>query len=156
MGHAINECVVKTLCGNGCDKFHHPSLHNRDERSGLTHIITDAGLNGQSKVLLPIMTIATTSKRCKTISSLWDAGADISFITNSRAKQLNLRGKPVTLYVTTAGGQRRVIDSMTYNVEILDTFQNIHQLRVYGIDRITGAIADLDLHPIMNRFNKSW
>ena len=149
VGHAINECVVKMLCGNGCDKFHHPSLHNRDERLG----VTDAGLNGRSKVLLLIMTIATTSKRCKTISCLWDAGADISFITNSRAKQLNLRGKPTTLYVTTAGGQRHVIDSMTYNVEILDTFQNIHQLRVYGIDRITGAIADLDLRPIVNRFN---
>ena len=144
VGHAINECVVKMPCGNGYDKFHHPSLHNCDERSGVTRTITDAGLNGQ---------IATTSKRCKTISCLWDAGADISFITNSRAQQLNLRGKPVTLYVTTAGGQRRVIDSMTYNVEILDTFQNIHQLRVYGIDRITGAIADLDLHPIVNRFN---
>ena len=77
----------------------------------------------------------------------------ISFITNPKAKQLNLRGKPVTPYVTTAGGQRRVIDSMTYNVEIHDKFQNIHQLRVYGIDRITGANADLDLHPIVNRFN---
>ena len=41
---------------------------------------------------------------------------------------------------------------MVYNLDILDKFGNVHRLRVFGIDKITGAIAEVDLRPIVERF----
>ena len=85
---------------------HHLSLHKSDEIPGVTNTVSDLS-SCSYNVLLPIMKIATVSKRCKIVSFLWDAGADISFIISSKAKQLKLQGRPVTLYVTIAGGKKK-------------------------------------------------
>ena len=41
---------------------------------------------------------------------------------------------------------------MIYNICILDTFGNAHSLRVFGIDKITGTVPEVDLRPIVKHF----
>ena len=106
VGHGVSHSPTKTFCGEGCNKYHHPSLHNSEQASGLSNTIFDSSLGNYNSVLLPVMKPVPASKSFKALSCLWDAGADISFLTNCKAKRLKLQGKPVTLYVTTAGGQK--------------------------------------------------
>ena len=115
----MNKCSNKVLCKEGCGKFPHSSLHSADSLDVKGNTVSNHN-SVDNEVLLPIMKILTDSRKCETLSCLWDAGADISFITNSKAKQLNLRGKPVTLNITTTGGQRNVIESMAYNLKVCD------------------------------------
>ena len=134
----LNKCLTKQICGvDGCKDYHHSSLHGL-EKSAFSHSIhKDATGDRNWGVILPIMKVRVNSRSHRHVSCLWDGGADISLITNSKARQLNLKGHSVKLYITTAGGHKSVIDSFAYNLELLDLQGNIHSLIAYGIDRIT-------------------
>ena len=86
-GHRLKECTVKSMCGDNCNKFHHPSLHT-EVTSGLSNTITDSDSTScnPEHVLLPAMKVIPDSKRCKSLSCLWDTGADISLIKNLKAR----------------------------------------------------------------------
>ena len=151
-GHAIKDCRSNSPCSvNGCPKLHHASLHI-DEVSGNSHSTHNTRSVDLGKVILPIMKIVPQSKFVKSLSCLWDGGADISLITNTKARQMKLHGKPVILNMVTAGGQNSVVESMAYDLEILDKYQNIHTLNVFGIDSITKTVSDIDLKPVVRRF----
>ena len=98
------------------------------------------------------MKVVAHTRSYKALSCLWDGGADISLITNSKARQLNLKGKPIKLYVTTAGGHKSVVDSMAYVLVLRDKMGYTHSLRVYGIDKITSDVAKFELNSIVKQF----
>ena len=98
------------------------------------------------------MKVVAHTRSYKALSCLWDGGADISLITNSKARQLNLKGKPIKLYVTTAGGHKSVVDSMAYVLVLRDKMGYTHSLRVYGFDKITSDVAKFELNSIVKQF----
>ena len=149
-GHTLKECTVKSVCGDNCSEFHHPSLHT-EVASVQSHTIVDINYN-PGHVLLPIMKIIPDSKRCSYLSCLWDAGADISLITFSKARQLKLYGKPAKLHITTASGQKSILDSHEYKLILQDKFQLTHIMKVYGIAKITNNIAAIDMKSIVAQF----
>ena len=151
-GHTISECPHPVPCKEGCGEYHHSSLHFEDSREAKGNTVSNH-TSSDNQGLLPIMIFFTDSIKCTALACLWDAGADISFITNSKAKQLNLKGKPVTLNFTTAGGQRNVIESMVYNLKLCDKKFKVQQLNVFGIDKKTGPIAEIGLEFIKKSFN---
>ena len=75
----------------------------------LTVLVTIGMREERRHTLLPIMKVVAHTRSYKALSCLWDGGADISLITNSKARQLNLKGKPIKLYVTTAGGINQLL-----------------------------------------------
>ena len=81
------------------------------------------------------MEVIPNSKRCSSLSCHWDAGADISPITFSKARQLKLYGWPAKLHVTTASGQKSILDSPEYKLILRDKFQVTH-----GMEGFTESI----------------
>ena len=154
-GHSLAECKVKKKCdvGSGCLKYHHSSLHVDSKNGTATALrMIDTDHDIVDYVLLPIMKVEPESKRCKYLSCLWDSAADISLITNSKANQMRLKGKPAKLSVTVAGGQKSTIDSLEYSLTLRDTDRKLHTIKVYGIEKITNEIGKLELKDVVKQF----
>ena len=75
----------------GCNKYHHRSLHS--EFQGLSNALMNEWAEECDKtVILPVMKVKTNSSSF--INVLWDTAANLSLITNEKAKQLCLMENP--------------------------------------------------------------
>ena len=83
---------------------------------------------------------------------LWDGGSTLSFITFKKAKELGLNGKPVNLEVTTIGGNVNLIESILYNVTLLDERKNTVTIEILGIDKISTSMNPIDMKTKIQRF----
>ena len=84
---------------------------------------------------------------------LWDSGASLCFITNTKAKAEYLKGTKVELAVTKVGGNNEKITSNRYKLSLFDKQgQEVH-VDVYGIDKITSDIQSVDMDGIIPLFN---
>ena len=70
------------------------------------------------------MCVRSTKSR-KSLNVLWDGGSTISLITFQKAKEMNLKGKPVKLNVCKEGGSVENFDSFVYDVPLIDSDNNI-------------------------------
>ena len=147
-GHDIDNCENRIACSEQWPEFHHPSLH-KDEIVGNGHSVRSRS----AEVLLPVMHVTPDSKYCKTLCVLWDSAADISFITHSKANQLRLQRKPVTLKIITAGDKKDEFETTQYTLKMRDTNHQSHSIDVYGLDRITSPIPQVNLAQLLNEFD---
>ena len=113
-GHMLQDCTQKVVCSNECRRFHHKSLHS--QVNGTSNAVIDYY---DESVILPVMTIQI-DKSNNYISTLWDSAATISLITFRKAASLNLKGKPIKLCITTAGGNEVLTDSYSYVIPLRD------------------------------------
>ena len=86
------------------------------------------------------------------LNTLWDSGSTLSFITNQRARRLQLRGKPIKLEVVSIGGEVKTIESMVYTLSITDDKLRDLEICVIGINTISSEIHKIDLSPLSNKF----
>ena len=84
---------------------------------------------------------------------LWDSGASLCFITNTKAKAEHLKGTKVELSVTKVGGNNEKITSNRYKLSLFDKQGQEVQVDVYGIDKITSEIQSVDIDGIIPLFN---
>jgi len=71
---------------------------------------------------------------------MWDNRTSLSFITNSKAKDENLRGTTVQLSIVKVGDKVEKIVSQKYLLDLIDLQGKVAQFKLYGIDRITTDI----------------
>ena len=64
-GHQLKECPNRVICGDGCDKYHHKSLH--DNRTNTVHSISNFTVDDNRLCLLPIMKINVFSPYCNSL-----------------------------------------------------------------------------------------
>ena len=142
-GHFIGECDNKSECtaNENCREFHHPSLHVTAGDASITTLSGDHSVSDAGRVLLPIMKVVPDSKRCKYLSCLWDSAADVSLITYAKVEQLRLRGQPCTLSITGAGGIESFIDTYKYTLKLINKRGVVHEMTVYGIEKITKRVT---------------
>ena len=96
------------------------------------------------------MKIIPDSKRCSYLSCLWDAGADISLITFSKARQLKVNLLNSTLLLQ--ADKNSILDSREYKLILRGKFHATHIMKVYGIAKITNNIAAIDMKSIVAQF----
>lgn len=84
---------------------------------------------------------------------LWDSGASLCFITNTKAKAEHLKGTKVELAVTKVGGNNEKITSNRYKLSLFDKQGQEVQVDVYVIDKITSEILSVDIDGIIPLFN---
>ena len=150
LGHQVRECAERTICGNGCEKYHHSSLHEKNKSSA--HTVGNFTSTDNSVCLLPIMKVKVSSPYIDSLGTLWDSGASITLILNSKAKSLRLKGKPVQLSITKVGGTEEVVSSHLYDVPLLRSDGRRVHIRAYGIDKITSNISRIDLSNVIPLF----
>ena len=79
---------------------------------------------------------------------LWDAGRTLSFITFELAGKFKLVGNPVNLEIVTVGGESRMINSNQYVISIRDTYSNIVEMEVLGIEEISTNIENIEISSV--------
>ena len=152
-GHFAIDCTNYEPCIDGCDKLHHITLHNTGDNS-LGHLSSHiSDLSDKNTCSLMLMKIPLKCKLKRSINVLWDSGSTTSLITNTAAKTFGLRGLPVTLTITTVGGDVKKVYSNKYHVPLIDRNGNVKTVLAYGIERITGDISSISVEKLSILFN---
>ena len=71
---------------------------------------------------------------------MWDNAASLCFVTNSKAKEQNLKGKKVDLSIIKIGARDEKINTMKYILPLVDAQGQTVHIEAYGIDQITSDI----------------
>ena len=138
---------------NGCTKWHHQTLH-KDKKTETS----SQGISGSASVcdnnivdscLLQIQQIPT--KR-GWVNILWDSGASLCFITNSKAKAKRLKGTKVELSIIKVEGDNEKIASNRYKLSLIAEQGQEVQFDVYRIDEITSDIQSVNVNGIVQLF----
>ena len=76
-----------------------------------------------------------------------------SLITLEKARELNLKGKAVKLSVVKVGGETEEIDSYKYRLNLIDRNGEIVPFEVYGINRISTIIKEINIEGVAQLFH---
>ena len=74
----------------------------------------------------------------------WDAGSQLTLITSSMAKRLQLRGKSVKLRMTTVGNVTTEIQTYEYQLKLVDSSDTPVVIKAIGIDKISSSVGKVD------------
>ena len=150
--HQLKECPCRESCAiDECQKYHNKSLHDK-HHSGLSHAVITSKDVSESICLLPIMKVRVVSPYGQFLNTLWDSGASITLVTNSKASALKLFGKPVQLSVIKVGGCEETISSKLYEVPIMAESGKRVYIRAYGIEKTTNDISCIKLNRVIQLF----
>ena len=153
VGHRSRVCREKKICNiKDCPLTHHQSLHeerqmpNMSSTSGPTNVCSNTETD---TCLLQVQKIKT--KR-GTVNVMWDNAASLCFVTNSTAKEQNLKGKKVDLSIVKIGAQDEKINTMKYILPLVDAQGQTVHIEAYGIDQITSDIESVSTENLVQLF----
>ncbi|XP_057308008.1 uncharacterized protein LOC130645900 [Hydractinia symbiolongicarpus] len=133
VGHVANNCKRGFKCREEeCGLPHHQLLHEAHASGAVFH---GRSFAQKREVILQVQEV-----RCYV---LWDGGSTISLITFDAARRLNLSGRSTRVEITKVGGEVSLIESMKYNVTLIDENNRYIRINVLGIDVISNDIAGL-------------
>ena len=151
-GHRLLDCWKKKPCGVGdCTRWHRKTLH-QDEKTFKDATGSDSSCNNSTtdSCLLQVQKIPTKHGWANV---LWDSGASLCFITNTKAKNEHLKGERVELSITKVGGHNEKITSNRYKLSLFDIRGEEIKFEVFGIDRITSDTQKVDIDGVVRFFN---
>ena len=148
-GHRSAWCWYRQRCSEkGCTMYHNELLHSIQTKGTALHTNPN---NNKGSCLLQLMRIPTNDDKFANV--LWDGGATLSLITFRKARELGLVGKHVDLAVTKVGGKTEQINSNKYELPLKDQQNNIVNFVVYGIDKISSEVKEIDISGTVKLFN---
>ena len=154
VGHQSAWCWFRKKCTESdCNMFHHKLLHQDQTEGTALHTNpsnTPADVNRNS-CLLQLMKI--TASNDQKVNVLWDGGATLSLITFRKANELGLEGKHINLSVTKVGGKSEQINSNKYELTLKDKKGKNVDFIVYGIDKISSEVRDIDISSASKLFS---
>ena len=110
---------------DGCQELHSRWLHPAKSISG-TSAHTEGGAVTGSDTILQTQSLTTSAgpggergARVR-VNTFWDSGSTLCFITNRKAADLRLKGKPISLSLVTVGGKTTQLESYEYSLIIYD------------------------------------
>lgn len=102
-GDHIRDCRRKRIWGeNGYTRTHHKPIHSEAALINVSATASACSSSLRGTCLLQVQRIRTKKGW---VNVMWDSGASPSFITNSKAKEENLRGNKVELSIVKVGGK---------------------------------------------------
>lgn len=166
----------KTTEGAPCQYYHHELLHGAPfapkpestngkstENSPGTKPNTDVCATVSSEArphqkLLPVISVKfkhDSSIKEDVGNVLMDSGSELSLVRSGFARQLGLKGQPVKITLTVAGGDKKVYDTNVYQLEMcgLHSGKWIQNLEAYGIPEISHPIPVVNLSEPAKLFN---
>ena len=148
--HRSRVCRAKKICNiKDCPLTHHQSLHEERQMSSASGPTNVCSNTETDTCLLQVQKIRT--KR-GTVNVMWDNAASLCFVTNSKTKEQNLKGKKVDLSIIKIGAQDEKITTMKYTLSLIGAqVQTVH-IEAYGIDQITSDIESVSTENLANLF----
>ena len=91
--------------------MHHSTLHNFETREkSCNNIVNGSNLNNEGVLLM----MSEVKCRQGKLNTLWDPGVNMSLIIHRAARQMGLKGKPITLSMTKVGNTTEKFQSRAY------------------------------------------
>ena len=153
IGHQSAWCWYRKKCPESeCNMYHDILLH-KDQTEGTALHANPSDLQNSvnsKSCLLQLMKIPTSNDQ--NVNVLWDGGATISLITFRKANELGLEGKHINLSVTKVGGKSEQINSNKYELTLKDKKGKNVNFIVYGIDKISSEVRDIDISSTLKLF----
>ena len=136
--HPLEDCNnvqdSKFICGvSGCSKHHHKTLHGSTTPFVSKINITQHQEPSANNILFSVQSIPSSGG--KMLSCMFDNCASTSLITRSAAAELNLKGQPDILEITTVTSKES-IKSYSYSLPLFDLSNKRHLITVHEIESI--------------------
>ena len=153
--HRAANCSRKRPCSEmvnnaSCNKNHHPLLHAATNLIGML-----ASTIKTKESLLPVVSafvVGNNGKR-EQANILMDSGAQISLVRNDVAQRLKLKGKDVTITMTTVGGQEEEMKTKLFTVPIRSMENNsVFTVNAIGIPCISDEITEVEVEGMEKYF----
>ena len=142
-GHNQSKCFkLKECAKEGCTQKHHPMLH-QDDKIKINNVAERDSIEKRPG-LLQIMRLRAGIKHTSDINVLWDSGAQVSLITQKKARELGLSGTTTKITIVKIGNQRETVDSKIYKVPIIDSHGEVETFMAYSIPQISSEIESID------------
>ncbi|CAB4032034.1 E3 ubiquitin- ligase UBR7, partial [Paramuricea clavata] len=107
-----------------------------------------ASVENNTEAMLPVITVKISGKnnRHKQGNILLDSGAQISLICTSTAKNLDLKGKDVSITIRKVGGEEEVLATKVYQVPITSLESGAKfTVKAVGIPHISDDISNINI-----------
>ena len=99
-----------------------------------------------------LLQVQKVKTKRETVNVMWDNAASLCFVTNSTAKEQNLKGKKVDLSIVKIGAQDEKINTMKYILPLVDAQGQTVHIEAYGIDQITSDIESVSTENLVQMF----
>ena len=147
--HRASNCSRRKQCtqkisGVQCKYYHHVLLNP----SNPTASVGVASVENNTETMLPVITVKISGKnnRHKQGNILLDSGAQISLICTSTAKNLDLKGKDVSITIIKVGGEEEVLATRLYQVPITSLESGAKfTVKAVGIPHISDDISNTNI-----------
>ncbi|CAB4032698.1 PREDICTED: uncharacterized protein LOC107337338, partial [Paramuricea clavata] len=147
--HRASNCSRRKQCtrkisGVQCKYYHHILLHPSNPAAS----VGVASVENNTEAMLPVITVKISGKnnRHKQGNILLDSGAQISLICTSTAKNLDLKGKDVSITIRKVGGEEEVLATKVYQVPITSLESGAKfTVKAVGIPHISDDISNINI-----------
>ncbi|CAB4004705.1 PREDICTED: uncharacterized protein LOC107337338, partial [Paramuricea clavata] len=147
--HRASNCSRRKQCtqkisGVQCKYYHHILLHPSNPAAS----VGVASVENNTEAMLPVITVKISGKnnRHKQGNILLDSGAQISLICTSTAKNLDLKGKDVSITIRKVGGEEEMLATKVYQVPITSLESGAKfTVKAVGIPYISDDISNINI-----------
>ena len=147
--HRASNCSRRKQCtqkisGVQYKYYHHVLLHPSNPAAS----VGVASIENNTEAMLPVITVKISGKnnRHKQGNILLDSGAQISLICTSTAKNLDLKGKDVSITIIKVGGEEEVLATKLYQVPITSLESGAKfTVKAVGIPHISDDISNINI-----------
>lgn len=130
IGHISKGCPNRKGCEH-CGKMHLSTLHQGEPQNKVNNCLqlVNGEQSGETVVLM------VSEVRCKddNLFTLWDLGSNISLISHTAVKRLNMKGIDVTLRISKVGNIIEHLHTKEYIVPLTDVEGETWQIKAYAI-----------------------
>ena len=160
-GHLSRDCTSRRRCDVNigmndnsepilCNKSHHPLLHDA-HITGVSFVhVSNQTTNNNKQTLLMLCKVNCIKEY---YNAMLDPCSNISLITHSAAKRLNLKGRDVSMSITKVGNVTELIATKEYILPLKDVNNKTWNIIIYGINEITSNISKVDVKDVISLFN---
>ena len=140
--------------GKRCSKPHDTSLHFSGSHYCSANAVINVSINNRGELIL----LGIQKVRVKTANGdawatvFYDSGSTLTLCLHKWARTSGLVGRPVQVFLCVLRGQYEAVDTMEYDLQLVDIHGDLHPVTAVGLDRLTRESPGGPLHLAMDQF----
>ena len=135
-GHSMNTCRRRRKCMH-CDSFHHPLLHV--VAVATTGQIMTVNMNSSFEEADVVMPMLTAKVSYRESNVMFDTCATLTLVRDEFAKVCQFPSKPITVEITTLGGEKSLLHTRAYKMKVSPQQGNPYSLIGVGVPEIASV-----------------
>ena len=159
--HSAKDCrnprttICKVPVGSGvCDKPHNDLLHDSGSAYCDSNAVINVSITERGEiVLLGMQEIKVQAKRGRQEGILfYDSGSTLTLCRHEWAVKAGYKGTPISIFLKVLAQGYEQVDTMQYELELIDVNGNIKKVLAVGLDSLTQEAPGGDLRHAYEKF----